>query len=389
MKNKNLLILLLAVPVLAGTTLISCSSMGERSAMGETGSSPVEPDNNVYVITASQFKASGMKTGALEKRKFKRSVKSNGMIDVPPENKASVSAYFGGYVREITLLPGDKVKKGQVLFTLENPEYIEIQRDFLEADSRLAYLRSDYERQKSLASEGVSSEKKYLKAEAEYRATKVRVASLRKKLQLMNIDPSGLNENEIRSRIPVLSPISGYVSEIHLSKGLYLDPSDVAMNIINTDHLHLELSVFEQNLGQIRKGQEIRFRVQNNPSVVYLARVHLVNPGIDRNERTFKIHAHPEEGSDPAFLVPGMYVESEIFIRSHEGPALPHEAVVENDGRKYVLLLRDSTESEMLFEKREVKTGASSGNYYEILNAGDFEADARFLLTGAFRMISE
>ena len=387
MKNKKILILFFLV--LAGSSaMLSCSSLGESSAMGETGTLE-EAENNVYVITPSQFSASGMKMGTLSKRNFSQSVKSNGMIEVPPENKASVSTYFGGYVKDITLLPGDKVKKGQVLFTLENPDYIEVQRDFLEAKSRLGYLRSDYERQKSLASEGVSSEKKYLKAQAEYQATKVRVESLRKKLQLMNIDPSGLNENNIRSIIPVMSPISGYVTEIHLSKGLFVDPSDVAMNITNTDHLHLELSVFEKNLGEIRKGQEISFRVQNNPSSNYHARVHLVNPSIDRAERTFNIHAHLAEGSNPSLFVPGMYVEAEIFIRSHDGLALPHEAVVESDGKKYVLVLSDSTDSELIYEKREVITGASGDDYFEILNAGEFNENTRFLLTGAFNIISE
>jgi len=143
-------------------------------------------------------------------------------------------------------------------------------------------------------------------------------------------------------------------------------------------------------MGPISRGLgKIKFRVQNNPSSLYHARVHLVNPSIDRAERTFNIHAHLADSSDPSLFVPGMYVEAEIFIRSHDGLALPQEAVVESDGRKYVLVLSDSTDSELIYEKREVITGASGGEYYEILNAGEFNEDARFLINGAFDMISE
>src|SRR5690606_36905728 len=146
-----------------------------------------------------------------------------GMIDVPPANRASISPYFGGYVKEIDLLTGQRVKKGQVLFTIENPEFVQMQQDFLEAKGELVYLSADYERQKSLSKDNVTSQKNFLKAQSDYTVTKVRFESLRKKLELMNINPNKLTIDNIRTKINVTSPIDGYVTKMDVTRGAYLN----------------------------------------------------------------------------------------------------------------------------------------------------------------------
>ena len=135
-------------------TLISCNS-------GKDSNEPIQledkENSGVVTITPSQFSSSKMELGKLSKMEFHQTVKTNGMFDVPPENKASVSAYFGGYVKELNLLPGEQVKKGQLLFTLENPDYVQLQEDFLVAKAQLEYLKSDFERQKELVKDNVTS----------------------------------------------------------------------------------------------------------------------------------------------------------------------------------------------------------------------------------------
>ncbi|MDP5172289.1 MAG: efflux RND transporter periplasmic adaptor subunit, partial [Bacteroidia bacterium] len=128
-------------------------------------------EDEPFSLTAEQFSGAGMAVGGFTEQTFSQVVKTTGMFDVPPEFKASVSAYYGGYVKTISLLPGQRVRKGQLLFTLENPEYIQMQQDFLEAKGQLAYLKNDYERQASLRSENVTSQKVFLKAESDYNMT--------------------------------------------------------------------------------------------------------------------------------------------------------------------------------------------------------------------------
>ncbi|MGB7785806.1 MAG: efflux RND transporter periplasmic adaptor subunit [Salinimicrobium sp.] len=381
-KNIKIRLLLIFIP---GLLLSSCnSSSGEEKAKPEAPSDLTE-----MRITEPQFKGSGMELGELQLQQFTEKVTANGMIDVPPENKASVSVYFGGYVKRLQLLPGQKVNRGQVLLMLENPEYLEVQRDFLEEKGRLKYLKSDYERQKNLASDNVASEKQFLKAESEYKMASAKYQSLRKKLQLMGINPEKISEENLQSNIMVLSPISGYVSKVNTNLGSYLDASDVGVELINPEHLHLELQIFEKDLPKVKEGQKIMFNLQDDPSKKYEATVHLVGKAVETQSRTISVHAHLVEEEQKELFNPGMYIESEIETASQIMPSLPANSVVDIDNKHYVLLLENSNSDGMLFKKKEVQLGPQNDDYIAIENAGEFPENAQFLTKGAFNLITE
>lgn len=339
-------------------------------------------------LTKAQFDLGEMEIGGFSEHTFHRVIKSTGSLDVPPENKSTVSAYFGGYVKTISLLQGQKVRKGEVLFTLENPEYIQVQQDFLEAKSLLSYLKSDFERQKSLSGDNVSSKKTFEKAESDYKITFARYESLKRKLQLMNIDPAKITETNLRTTIAVTSPISGYVTSVLASKGMFLNPSDVALTVISTDHMHIELSIFEQDLSNVKIGQEVSFRLQNSPTV-YSASVYLINKAIDPEKRSVKVHCHLKNESDALQFTPGMYVEAEIYAASEKSQSLPTNAVVSVENKQFVLVKKGGSKGQFTFEKQEVKVGQTVDGFVHVLNPNEFEKDDEFLINGAFNLITE
>lgn len=381
MKN-GLIILLISAIVMA-----SCSSKEETPAtFVGTPSTATEGD---FELSKKQFQSSDMQLGKLEKREFHEVVKAIGMFDVPPENRATVSSYFGGTVKKIQLLPGEQVKKGQTLFVLENPEYVQMQQAYLEAKGQLTYLQSDYERQKNLAQDNVTSQKNYLKAESEYIMTRAKVESLGKQLKLMNLDPSRLTVENLHTTIRIPSPISGFVTKVNITTGSYLNPSQMAITIINTDHLHLELNIFEKDLAKVRIGQPIKFRVQENDSKAYNATVHLVNKTVDPDDRRIGLHGHLADEEPASLFNPGMYVEADIYTASTTKYSLPQEAVVEIEGKYCVLVLESTTNGDYTLAQKEVTTGVANNGYIEILNARDFKADSEFLVSGAFNLITE
>ncbi len=369
----------------AGLLLVSCNSTS-----GEEKAKPAPPsDPSELRITKPQFETSEMKLGTLQQHEFTQTVKANGMFDVPPENRASISVYFGGYIKRLDLLPGQKVNRGQVLFVLENPEYLEVQRDFLEEKGKLKYLQSDYERQKTLSRDNVASEKQFLKAESDYKVTSAKYESLRKKLQLMGIAPDKISEENLQSSIMVLSPISGYVSEVNVNLGSFLDASDVGVVLINPEHLHLELQIFEKDLPKVKERQKIVFNLQDDPSKKYDAEVHLVGKAVEPQRRTISVHGDLVNDDEKMLFNPGMYLESEIQTASETFPSLPQEAVVNIDDKSFVLLLENESSDGYLFRKQEVKTGPEKDGYLAILNAEDLPKDAQILTAGAFNLITE
>lgn len=382
--NSIYLLRFTGIFLLLGLTFFSCTQKG-ASETDKKDNNVNAKDPDKIAITQQQFESGEMELGQITLQEFNTVVKANGMFAVPPQNKADVSAYFAGYVKDIGLLPGDTVKKGQVLFTIENPEYVQVQRDFLEASGRLDYLRSDYERQKSLMADNVTSQKNYLKAESEYKVTLAQYQSLKKQLSLMNINPNTLSGDNIRSVISVLSPLSGYATAVNISKGMFLNPSDIAVTVTNTDDLHIELKIFEKDLPAVKIGQPINFRLQNNTDHVYKGKVHLVNRTIDERERTVMIHGDLLNGEDDKRFAPGMYIEGEIMTTTSQYPALPSDAVVNIDNDFFALV----KETDTTFSKVMIKVGSMDNGYTQILNSNDFGQEAEFLTKGAFNLLTE
>lgn len=365
--------------------LYSCNSDPAIKAQNPSESQ----DNTEVELTVQQFQSSDMQLGYMLSQPFHEKVKATGMIDVPPQYRAEVSSNFSGTVGHIKLIPGQYVDKGQLLFTIQNPDFVQVQQDYLEAQGQLDYLRSDYQRQKRLRKDNVVSEKVYLKAKSDYTVTQIRYESLAKKLSLMNINPRKLSTRNMITKIGVYAPISGYVTDVRLSEGAYLSPSVTAVSIINTFHLHAELDIFEKDIDKIKIGQELDFKTQSNRHAVYPATVHLINRTVDPEKRTISIHAHLKKESQRNNLDPGMYVEAQIYTSTSSKYALPKDAVVEADGLYYVLMLDKRTDKTYHFVRKEVKPGETYDDHIEILNFKTFDLNSKFLIKGAFNLIKD
>lgn len=383
MKSRILFFVVLAFLVVSA----GCSSEADAPVM--ESATDATPADGSFELTTRQFETSGMELGNLAMKPFNTVVKATGMFDVPPQYQATVNSYYGGTVKGLKLIPGEYVKSGQLLFVLENPEFIQIQQDYLEAKGQLAYLKSDFERQRNLAEDNVTSQKNFLKAESDYTVMRVKVESLGKRLELMNIDPANLTVENLRTSLNVTAPIRGYITQVNISRGTFLNPSEPALSIINTDHLHLELNIFEKDLAKVKVGQKIEFAIQDDESAKFPASVHLVNRTVDEANRTIRVHGHLEnEKSSPQFS-PGMYVEAEIYTTSQSKASLPENTLVELEGKYYTLVLQDSTAAGYTFAQREVEVGEIRDGFAEVLNAQSFDKGARFLTKGAFNLISE
>jgi len=359
----------------------------------KTESQTEEQDNTTNLITLSkeQFDMGKIELGKIKKETFPEIVNTNGIFGVPPERKASVSAYFAGYVKDVNILEGEKVEKGQVLFTLENPDYINIQQNFLETKAQLKNLESEYKRQEILYKENVSSKKSFLTAETNYLTTEAKYQSLRQQLKMMHLDPDNLTAKNIKTVINVISPIGGYLTDIRISNGIFLPPTDVALTIVNTDHLHLELSVYEKKLHNIIEGQEVRFSLLDQKDKEYKAEIIQVGKSIDPEKRTISVHSHLENDSLLSLFTVGMYVDARIYVSNDTLFALPNEAIVEVDGISYALLLDkyDNENKIFSFKNIKLKTGRKGEYFTEILNHNDFNDDSQFMINGAFNLIKD
>lgn len=376
---KSLLLLLVLVSV-------SCNNSNKEEASSEI--SKEESDSGNIHLSKAQFENAKMEMGQLTEQPFAEIVQTSGMVDVPPQSRAIISAFAGGYIKNTPLLIGSKVSKGQRLVTLENPEFITMQQNFLETAEQLSYLKSEYDRQKIMMDEKITSQKSFLKAESEYRSNLARYNSLKKNLEMLNINAASVQAGNIVSQVNIYSPIDGNVTQVFVNTGTYVSPADKIMEIMNTDHIHLELKVFEKDLMQLKKEQEILFTVPEASKETFKGGVHLVGTSIDPNSRVALIHGHIDEKDEHNFTA-GMFVEAKIVTGTKNQMALPENAIVEMDGKKYVLIIENENDEEFEIHQMEVKIGPTYRGFTAIENSSEIKPDSRFLIKGAFVLLKE
>ena len=216
-----------------------------------------EENESRVELSQAQYEVTGIELGKLEFKEIGSELMVNGVIDVPPQNNISITMPYGGFVKNTTLLPGDAVKKGQLLVSIENPEFIQFQQDYLESLANSSYLKSEYERQEKLYGEQVASGKTFEESKSNFLANEARIKTSRAKLKMIGFDPEKVETGEIKSVVNIYSPVSGSVLDVFTNIGKYVSPQDVIMDLTNSDDLHVELSVYENDIPKIKKDQRI------------------------------------------------------------------------------------------------------------------------------------
>lgn len=374
---KKLFIFVFALGLFASCNTASTPTENEQEQTVE--------ESNQYSVAKSMLNSTNMSLGQVVNHDFYEIVQATGAIEVPMSSKADISTMVAGYVSSLPYLVGEQVKKGQLLMELQNPDFIAMQQSYLEAKESLVFLKAEYDRQKLLADENISSKKNFEKASSDYKLKQAQYNGLKETLKLLNVDLVALEKGTFSSTIHIYAPLSGFISSLDASIGTYVAPGDVVMTLINTDHKHIELEVFEKNVLSVAKGQRIRFRVPDAGNTYYEGNVFQINKAIDKNNRTLLVHGHLEK--EQGNFLQGMYVEAEIFTNKINGIAVPTRAVIEEDGKNYILLYKGETESDVLFTKIEVETGRVTEQFTQIVNP-NLKPGVKILDKGVFRIMS-
>ena len=336
-------------------------------------------DQNLVSLTEAQYKSAGIIVGKLENKNIATILRASGTIDVPPQNMLSVSIPLGGYLKSTKLIPGMRVRKGEMIALMEDQQYIQLQQEYLSTKSKLIFSKAELERQRELNQSKASSDKVYQQAQMDNSMLNISLNSLAQKLRMININPSNITENTISRTIPVLSPINGIVSKVNVNIGRFVNPSDILFEIIDPSDIHLNLKIFEKDLDKLSKGQKLMAFTNNQPDKKHACVISLIGGDLSE-ERTAEVHCHFENFDK--LLVPGMYMNAEIEIKSHETLAIPEEAIVSFEGLDYIFVKNTGTE----FEIKVVETGVKENKFVEAINNASF-ADNEIVTKGAYTLL--
>ena len=319
-------------------------------------------NENLVSVSNAQLKNVIIETGKLEQKNISSTLKVTGKIDVPPQNMVSVSMPLGGYLKSTKLLPGLHIAKGEVIATMEDQQYIQLQQDYLTTKSKLYFAEKEYQRQMELNQSQASSDKVYQQADSDYKTLRITLSALAEKLRLINLNPNSLSEKNISKSVNIYSPINGFVSKVNVNIGKYVNPADVLFELINPTDIHLNLKIFEKDITKLAIGQKLIAYTNNQPDQKYHCEIILISKDLSIDEHTADVHCHFENYDKT--LLPGMYMNAEINIKSNNALTLPKEAVVNFEGKEYIFVVVNKNQ----FQMTEVKTGNSENGVIEILD---------------------
>jgi len=377
----------------------------EEKTTGEVEEESTEA--TIASLTDEQIKTVGIQFGSIEQKQLTATLKANGALRVPNNNKANATSLYGGVIKTINVQVGSNVKSGQVIATITNPQFIQLQEEYLTVTSKIIYAEQELARQKELSDGNAGALKNYQSADAELKTLRTRKASLQEQIQLMGINPSSVSNSNLRSALVVKSPISGTISNVFSKIGSYVDVSSPVAEIVDNSQLHLDLNIFEKDLPLLKVGQVIHFTLTNNPVNEYDAKIYSIGTTFENDSKTIPIHCTVQ--GNKTGLIDGMNITAIVSLNNITTAAVPNEAIVDAEGRSFIFIITDKKPDEhhdeeeghkhsanekhdeekekqptINFERIEVVKGISNIGYTAITTVNEIPKDAKIVTKGAF-----
>lgn len=398
------------VMLISLTAFYSCggkTKSGEKTTVTKEEGHEDEHENpGTATLTEEQMKTIGVELGVIEEKELTSSLKANGILRVPNQNKASVNTVYSGVIRSLLIQPGSKVSKGQTIATIANPDFIQAQSEYLNVNNKISMAELEVKRQQELNAGNAGALKNLQAAETELRTLRNMRSTLAQQIQLMGINPARLSNGKLISVLAVTSPISGVVSDVKVKMGSYVDVSTVVAEIVDNSQLHLDLSVYEKDLPKLKNNQLIHFTLTNDPGKEYDAQIFSLGSSFEGESKAVSVHAKVQ--GDKTGLIDGMNVTAIISLEKATVPAVPTEAIVTLQGQDYIFVVTDKHEEEdhdkephkegdaentehkeMTFEIIPVAKGVSEVGYTQITLLKEIPKDAKIVVKGAFFVLAK
>ncbi|MET0466374.1 MAG: efflux RND transporter periplasmic adaptor subunit [Chitinophagaceae bacterium] len=410
MKNRSILLMFAVLAWL----LPSCGNNNGNTPANSTEESHTNEhaNSNTTTLSTEQIKSIGIEIGPIEEKQLTASIRANGALRVPNQNKASVNSLYSGIIRSLLIQPGNIVKKGQVIATIANPDFIQSQEEYLSIAPRIILAAQEYNRQQELTAGNAGALKNLQSAESSLKALQTRKAALEQQIRLMGINPSALENGKLISTLSLRSPISGIVSTVSVKIGSYIDLDTPVADIVDNSQLHLDLFVYEKDLPRLKDNQSIHFTLTNNPGKEYDAEIYSLGSTFEDESKAVSVHATVK--GDKSGLIDGMNITALISLDKITTPAVPNDAIVTYQGQDYIFMVAgpqrasghaavkdDKADShshteatneasgEIMFEKIPVAKGTSEVGYTQITVLKAIPPNTQIVTRGAFFVLAK
>jgi len=334
----------------------------------DKGDSAAVIDTQNVTLTDDQAKA--IQVGEVRDQPFLVQKQAVGSIDFDANRTVAVFTPYPGRIIKAYVDLGDPVVKGQILYTIESPDFLQAEANAISAQANLDQTRSALERAKKLyASEGID-QNDYETAVANEQSADGALKAAREALLIFGTSPAEIDriiaKREVEPALVIRSPITGAVTARNAAPGLLEQPGNppAPYSVADTNTLWLIAEVTEEDSPAFAVGQELQVTVTAYPDRVFKGRVDAVGANVDPTTHRVTVRS---EIRDPAHeLRAGMLAN--FVIRTGNplvAPAVPVNGVVrEGDGTMSVWVTTDRRH----FQRRTVTIGLQQDHYDQIID---------------------
>jgi len=298
----------------------------------------------------SSTKETLIKTTTIKPSTFQHFIKAQGTVIT--DNNIYVPAQAPGIVTNIFINEGDKIKKGQILATIDDAIY---KKQLDELLTGYALAKTIFERQERLWKKEIGSEIQYLQA-------KNQKESLEKKIETVK---------EQLKKLSIISPINGTVDEIVLKKGEMASPGISGVRVIQMSDLKITAHISEKYFGLVKKGDIVSVQTENS-TVINNLHISIISKVINPENRTFTVEINIP--SNIKEFSPNMLVKLQICDYQNDNAIVAPINIVKKNNNKEFLYIAEKKGNTFIARKRNIETGIVSNTTVEILkglNVGD------------------
>lgn len=364
-----------------GLLLLSCSSPQKQEEHHAH-----EEEEGKIILNKVQEEALGLRVNTLEKKEMDQTIMAMGNLQLAPTDKSKVLSYLGGYIKTIHVVEGNYVKKGKILATIENPKFINLQQEYIQAYNQWRYSEKAYQREKKLYEQKINASKDFQKTEAEYYSNLSDYKGLKIQLEMLGVQPSSIEKGNLQRTLKIIAPINGYVNTIAINLGTFVDEQTELFTISNTQKMHADIIVYEENIGFLEIGQKVDITIGKDRTL--FGTIYSIAQAYEGDQKGVKVHI--QLTNPPIGLVEGTYIKATIHAQSKMYYAVNDDAIVTMDNQDYIFIKDTHQKEATVYNLFPVKTLLKEDGYTAIsLQKEASDSIMEYVSIGAYYMLSE
>ena len=319
------------------------------------------------LFTVPQDQMAHVQVVSVEKSSLPRVLRLTGAVAYNAFKTTPVFAAIGGPVHELLVTPGETVRQGQPLLTVNSPDYSAARSAYIKA--RDAYLLADkfFTRAQDLFTHGAIAESDFQQAESTRNQAQADLDSSEDALRVLGVsDPESLakNPSKTTSQIPVLAPVGGEVVERLVGPGQLLQAGATQVfTISDMSTVWVLVNVYQGEMAYVHLGDKVDVNTDSY-SDVFHGRISYLATALDPNTRTLQARIVTENPGKK--LKKDMYVTASVNAGAFTNALSVPDASVLRDTENAPFVYVQSTTNSNEFARRMVQLGDSHGGRTQI-----------------------